>query len=140
MVCFVSRFILFPFVHDTLHLYVRFENGGLKFGFIGASCDGTFGKVHVHVRPLCKKIKIKNNNLGLHVLDVTYEQCWVVCVCCRGACVVEGVEVVAWRLAFQPSHEWFEENYEDVQVKGVPLYGPSTNFYWGGGLIMTSLL
>lgn len=55
MVCFVSGFILFPFVHDTLHLYVRFENDGLKFGFIGVSCDGTFGKVHVHVRPLCKK-------------------------------------------------------------------------------------
>ena len=44
-----------------------------------------------------------------------------------------GVEVVAQRLGFQPSHEWFKKEYEDVQVEGVLLYGPSTNVYWGGG-------
>ena len=40
---------LFPFVHNTFYLYVHFENGGLKFGFVEASCDVAFGEVQVHV-------------------------------------------------------------------------------------------
>lgn len=81
---------LFPFVHDNLYLYVRFEDGGLKFGFVGVSCDGAFGKVQVHVCPFHNFFKFFY--LGMRVLDVICEQCWIVCDCvlsrrmCCGRC------------------------------------------------------
>jgi hypothetical protein len=102
---------------------------------LGLLCDGAFGEVQVHVLPFHKFLKIFE--LGLHVLDVICEQCWIICVCCRDACVMGGVVVEAQRLGFQPSHEWFEKEYEDVQVEGVLLYGSSTNVYGGGrGLVL----
>lgn len=61
----------FPFVHDSLCLYVSFEFGRLKFNFVGATCDGAFGEVEVHVCPFCKLLEFVN--LGLQFLDVVYE-------------------------------------------------------------------
>ena len=44
---------MFSFVHDSLCLYVSFEDSGLKLGLVGASYVGPFGEVEVHV-PFCK--------------------------------------------------------------------------------------
>jgi hypothetical protein len=45
------------------HIWIKFlsydKDGSFDFGIIGASCDGTFGKVEVHV---CPSI-LKDNNL-----------------------------------------------------------------------------
>lgn len=38
MVHFVIELEFFPFVHDSLCLYVSSEDGRLKFGFAGATC------------------------------------------------------------------------------------------------------
>lgn len=62
----------FSFVHDSLWLYVSFEDGGLKLGLIGASYVGPFGEGEVHVRPLCKILQFLK--MGLQVLDVVRQQ------------------------------------------------------------------
>ena len=56
---------MFGFVGNILGLDVRFKGVGFKFGLVGASGNGTFGEVEVHVSPFGEFLELSYLRLDM---------------------------------------------------------------------------